>query len=216
MWLKRKNRLYDYVPLVPPIQKSPIDFTHSETEAYFAWFTGHIDERAEYLRNRVARDLQIPVDGLNFSIESLKPVWKWFLDIADYDKRLARKFHSADAFTLVKSPLSVNSLCAIRDIGMYVGKMFTTRYPCLSWTVKTKPKNYISVNEPLLVGFVDDDPSYPKPFYPDFEPCGVVYTLALGLFDQTAREDDLYDVCMKFSGWIPKISDELQRGVAFE
>ena len=203
MWLKRKNRLHDYVPLVPPVQKAPIDFTQAETEAYFAWFMAHIDERAEYLRNRVARDLQIPIDELDFSIESLKPVWKWFLDVADFNRHLARKFRSADAFTPVNSPLSVNSLCVIRDIGMYVGKTFTTQYPCLSWTVKTKPKNYISVNEPLLVGFVDADPSYPKPFYPDFEPLGAVYTLALGLFDQTARANDLYDLCVKFSGWVP-------------
>ena len=203
MCLKRKDRLRDYVPLVLPIPKNAIDFTHFETEAYFAWFMEHIDERAEYLRNRVARDLQISVDELDFSIDSLKPVWKWFLDIADYDQRLARKFRSADAFTPVKCPLSESSLCVIRDIGMYVGKTLTTRYPGLSWTVKTKPKNYISVNEPLLVGFVDADPSYPKPFYPDFEPLGAVYTLALGLFDQTARANDLYDLCVKFSGWVP-------------
>lgn len=189
--MRINKKLYDYVPLIPTIHKQPIDFTKKETKEYYEWFMIHIDERSDYLRNRVARDLHVPLELLNYSFYSLKLIWRWFLSVADLDQTSGLG-------------LSVFSYYVVRDIGMYVGKVFTKNYSIITWTVKTKPKNYISVNEPLLMGFIDDNPSYPKPFHPDFEPIGCVYSCALNMIDKTCHEDDLYNMCMKFCSWIPK------------
>lgn len=218
--MRKNKKLYDYTPLIPPISKLPINFTKTETQEYYKWFMAHIDERSDYLRERIAQDMCISLDLLDFSLESLKLVWKWFLDVADLDKKSIfepqkrSKENKSNSFIhdFLSSDndlhLSVFSYYVVRDIGMYVGKMFTSCYSNISWSVKTKPKNYISVNEPLLVGFIDDNLDYPKPFYPDFEPIGCVYTCALNLIDNTSQENDLYNLCAKFCSMIPQNGDE--------
>ena len=87
---------------------------------------------------------------------------------------------------------------------MYIAKVFCVNYPVLKWTIKSRPKNYVSVNEPLPVGFVDDQPDYPKPFHPDLEPISLVRRCALNIFDGTQHEDDLYQWCLHYVKWIPK------------
>ena len=170
-----------YIPLISPIQKPFVDFTKKEAQEYFVWFLDNIDDRCNYLISKVSDGLKIPIDRIDYSVESLKIIWKWFLGIAEISKKshvlldkaqplknysFLRDFLNKDAFEL-----SVFTQYVIRDIGMYLGKVLKTNYPILEWTFKTKPKNYVSVNEPLLIGFVDDNPSYPKPFYPEFILC---------------------------------------------
>ena len=215
--MRYTSKMENYIPLVPPIDKPYIELTKAEAKEYFEWFISHIDERADYLRMKVAEDFNIPIDELNFSVASLKTIWKWFLGIAEIKKTHRYNWNQPiGSFSVKVKPfikyvmcepqkeLSVFSYFVLRDIGMYVGKVFKSNYPILEWTFKTKPKNYISVNEPLLVGFVDDNPLYPKPFYPDLEPISFVEGCALNLLDRTHHEDDLYELCLRWIEWIPR------------
>lgn len=205
-----------YIPLIPPIDKPYTELTKIEAKMYFEWYMSHIDERTEYLRTIVAEDLSISIDKLDFSVLSLKLIWKWFLSVVEVRKVSFKELtHGLWPFSdkiaidhqhLFHEPqirLGTFSYFVLRDIGMYVGKMFVINYPALQWTFKTKPKNYISVNEPLLVGFIDDNPIYPKPFYPDLEPISFAEGCALNVIDHTQHEDDLYNLCMKWIAWIP-------------
>lgn len=210
------KKMENYVPLVPPIVKNYIDFSDAEAKEYFEWFLSHIDERSDYLRSKVADDLSISIDELNYSIDSLKIVWNWFLGIAEVKKCSQNIFsHSfglfSDKYNVTtnmindgQSELTVFTYYVLRDIGMYIGKVFKINFPILEWSYKTKPKNYISVNEPLLIGFVDNNPTYPKPFYPDLEPISFVESCALNLLDKSHHPDDLYNQCLKWIKWIPK------------
>lgn len=215
--MKLSKKAKNYVPLIPPIQKSFVDFTKDEAQEYFKWFLDHIDERCDYLILKISGEMNFSNEKIDYSVESLKTVWKWFLMNAEIIKRHNKirnsffneqKKHTDTFINAVLDEgdceLSVFTHYMIRDIGMYLGKVLKSNYPILEWTFKTKPKNYISVNEPLLIGFVDDNPSYPKPFYPDLEPIAFVRGCAINLLDGSYHEDDLFNVCMKWIKWIPQ------------
>lgn len=78
----------------------------------------------------------------------------------------------------------------------------------MKWTVKRTPKSYVHVNEPVLIGFIDDNEEYPEPFYPDLEPISFVRLRAMKVLRcQQPHEDDLYKECMKWVQWIPKLCE---------
>lgn len=81
----------NYIPLIPPINKPYTELTKIEAKIYFEWYMSHIDERTEYLRTKVAEDLSISIDKLDFSVLSLKLVWRWFLNVAEIRKASFRE-----------------------------------------------------------------------------------------------------------------------------
>ena len=104
---------------------------------------------------------------------------------------------------MARVELSIRTEYILRDIGMYIGKMFISNYESLKWTIRYKPKSYIYVNVPIIVGFVDDKPEYPKPFHPDLEPIDLARTPAMKIFDGTQKENDLYERCREWMSIIP-------------
>jgi hypothetical protein len=213
--MRLTKNMRNYLPLAIPLNKPIDNLTEQEAKAYFEWFLAHIDERAEYLSVKVSSGLGIPREALDYSFESLKLVWRWFLSVAEITKtprkylkelKNSLKGHPRSFINhmieVSKEELSIFSSYVLRDIGMYVGKTFALNYPKLEWTYITKPKNLISVNRPVLIGFIDDNPSYPKPFHPDFDPIAVAERCAANLFDKTHTEDDLYTWCKKWEQWV--------------
>ena len=211
------DKQINYKPLVIPLTKSFVNLSKQESQEYFDWFISHIDQRSDYLRLQISKDLDVSIETLNFSLDSLVPIWRWFLQIAeiaktspkdlkDLEESLARQPQSfiRQIVEQSKDKLSVFTEYVLRDIGMYLAKMFITNYPILQWTIKRTPKTYVHVNVPLIVGFVDNNPSYPKPFHPDLEPIDLARTPAMNLFSETQQDDDLYNVCNRWIQWIPK------------
>lgn len=207
----------NYEPLIVPFSKPFIELSKKESQEYFDWFISHIDERSEYLKKKVSDGLGVPIKLLDYSLESLKPIWKWFLQMAETtkqpkvdSKQLEKALEGQPQIVrcMIEDPgevLSVFTEFVLRDIGMYVAKMFTSNYPVLKWTVKRMPKRYVHVNEPLIIGFIDDNENYPKPFHPDLEPIDLARTPAMKLIRNVQpHDDDLYNECKKWVGWIPK------------
>jgi len=214
--MKLSENMKNYIPLPIPLNKPFSELSKKEADEYYNWFLTHIDERTDYLREKVSTSLNISIVCLDFSLESLKLIWKWFLQVAEISKvpksvlKEIKKSLRGQPQSLVdhmveqqKEGLSVFTEYVLRDIGMYLAKMFIANYPCLYWTVINNPKSYISVNEPIIMGFIDDDPSYPKPFRPDLEPISLARNPAMNLFDNTQQENDLYDWALKWIQWIP-------------
>ena len=211
-----------YLPLIPPIHKAPICFTDAETEEYWNWYMENLDARCEYLRSLIAEDAGIGLEALDYSLDSLLPVWAWFLSRAKVIRKklprpyeryveISRETGGKPVKRVVKydDSFDVKTEMMICDIGMYVGKMFIQSYPGkIRWALVNKPRNYIHVNEPLLKGFVQthrlaDGEKLDSPFYPDFEPIHMVGVQAAGIFEGKANEDDLYRICRLWAGWIP-------------
>ena len=206
------QRKKNYMPLIPPIAKAAFDFSEEEAKEYFTWFVAHIDERAEYVAGKAARGLNIPIEKMDYGMASMKLLWQWFLRIAETEKRKnVRKFPFSEnrkqafaesIYQNAGSGLSVFTEYVLRDIGMYVGKSFTSRHQMIQWGYKTKPKRYAFVNTPLLMGFVDG--SYTPPFHAEYDPIQLVRGLAMRMIEHRESPEDLFDFLMRWENMIPK------------
>lgn len=214
--MKFPDIMKDYEPLIIPLKKPIEELTKKEAQEYFVWFTSNIDSRVAYLTEKVSLDSGVSSEQLQFTEESLIIIWRWFLQkakISRTPRRIIREMKQSmhgspkswisHVVNQNKEELSIFTQYLIRDIGMYLGKMFVQNHSIIKWSYKTSPKNYISVNEPLLIGFIDDNPDYPRPFYPDFEPIGAVECVALNLFDGNENENDLLYLYQSMLPFIP-------------
>lgn len=213
--MKLSKNQKNYEPLIIPINKAFHELTKGEAQEYFDWYLNHIDARSEYLRSKVANGLDIPIETLDFSFESLKLVWKWFLQVAEISmtpKSLLKKIEKSlsgqpqsyinHMLEQSKEELSVFTEYVLRDIGMYLGEVFEGNYPQLKWTYKISPQSDVHVNQPIIIWFIDE--TYTKPFYPELEPIDLARTPAMNLFDNTQRENDLFEWSKKWEQWIPR------------
>lgn len=208
-----------YIPLLIPINKPFEKLSKTEAKTYFDWFISHVDERSEYIRQKVSEGLNMPIGALDFSIESLIFIWRWFLKIAelkrtpkavlkDIRKELKANGEPKEIIEdIVREhsvELSVFSRYVIRDIGMYVGKMFVTNFQTLRWDYHTDTKKDSFANMPQIFGFVNLN--YNPPFEEQFEPILRIEMEASNLFDNSQNENDLYNMCMRWVQSIPKVS----------
>lgn len=214
--------LIDYIPFIPPIelQKSNYEFTKKEARQYYEWFLSNVDERATYLRDFISEKQNIERSKLDFSPDSLVHVWKWFLSVASVEIISEEEVTEVkQAYAGVPQPifdelvrerslrLSATTEYVLRDIGMYISKMFIDNYSMLTWNLKLKPKSDVHANLPVIVGFVDDNPSYEKPYRPELEPVDLARTPALKLIRnpfEVPRNNDLLKWCNMWLEWIPK------------
>lgn len=207
----------EYRPLIIPIDKPFEELNKAEAKMYFDWFISHVDERSEYIRQKVSGGLDMPIELLDYSLESLIFIWRWFLKIVELQKtpktvlnEIRRELKAngepkefiEDMVREHSVELSIFSRYVIRDIGMYVGKMFVTNFQTLRWDYHTDTKKDSFANIPQIFGFVDT--SYTPPFEEQFEPIHYSEMQASNLFDNSQDENDLYNICMRWVQWVPK------------
>ena len=84
--MKISNAQKNYIPLLIPIDKPFIKLTPEEAKEYFDWFIMHVDERSEYLKQKVAENLRLDTNKIDFSLDSLIYIWRWFLSVAELNK----------------------------------------------------------------------------------------------------------------------------------
>lgn len=213
--MKISENQKNYIPLIIPIDKPFEELSQEEAKAYFDWFINHVDERSEYIKQKVSKNLNIPIDILNFSMESLIYIWRWFLKIVEINKtpksvlkEIRRELKAnGESDEFIEDMVSANSIelsifshYVIRDIGMYVGKMFVTNFPTLRWDYHTDTKQDSFANIPQIFGFVDT--TYTPPFEMQFDPIHFTEMQASNLFDHTQDENDLYNICKLWTQWI--------------
>lgn len=172
MFWRRKKLKYDI--LIPPLQKPFSEFNAQEAKDFFQWHMSQIPSRIAYLSQYSGVDF-------DFSVSSLKKLWKWFLYNAEIEKK--PKAQLMDTYKRIVAydvnlaahvvetdtqQLSLETEYIIRDIAMYVGEMFTHNHPSIAWTYYTDTNIDSFANMPVLRGFVDND--FTPPFYATFEP----------------------------------------------
>lgn len=218
--MKMSDNQKNYEPLVISIDKPFEQLNKDEAKEYFDWFISHVDERSEYIRQKTSNELQMPINELDFSMESLVPIWRWFLRIVELSKtpkdvlkKIKKELKAngeppefiEDMICEHSIELSVFSRYVLRDIGMYVGKMFVTNFSTLRWDYHTNTKQDSFANMPQIFGFIDN--AYTPPFEPQFEPIHFAEMQASNLFDNTQNENDLFNICKRWAQWIPKETD---------
>ena len=219
--MKISENQKNYIPLIIPIDKPFEQLNKTEAKLYFDWFISHVDERSEYIRERVSKGLNIPIESLDYSMESLILIWRWFLKIVELKKtpktvlnEIRRELKAngepkefiKDMIREHSVELSVFSRYVIRDIGMYVGKIFVTKFDTLRWDYHTDIKKDSFANMPQIFGFVNTN--YDPPFEEQFEPIHYTEMQASNLLDHSQNENDLYNMCMHWVQWVPKCKEK--------
>jgi hypothetical protein len=205
-WERFSNDI-EYKLLVSPFGLNHSSLTPKQAREHFEWFISKIPERVEYLTNRCAKDLNITVGELNLSPCSLTLIWKWFLMTARTEKtpenaiiEMENNFgHLGESF-INREQFTVATQFILRDIGMYLGEVFTKNCTGITWNYYTAPKRDIFVNQPQLFGFIDA--SCIPPFKLTFQPIHMVEVQATNVFDKTQQESDLHDLFTKWSKFV--------------
>ena len=198
-----------YDLLVSPFGYDYYHMTAKQAAGNFEWFLSVIPQRMEYLKNRCALDLRIPVEKLDFSAASLIPIWRWFLKTARIEKtpkeELIKMEEGAKIFGesfINLEQFTVATQFIMKDIGMYIGQSYVLNYPKLHWHYYTKPKNEINAKQPIIAGF------YFKDQYTEGDaivnPMNFVDGAAANIYDKTQKETDIYDFYMQWVQWIPQ------------
>lgn len=201
---------YDF--LIPPYGFDFRAMTPAQAKNNFAWFLEHIPERTQYLCTRCAKDLKIDEKQLNFSAESLIPVWRWFLKFARLEEtpledvvkmEKAAKIYGESFIN--RTQFTIATQYMLRDVGMYLGQCFIRNYAALQWTYYTKPKSDVYVNQPIIRGF---QMTYQgKRGELSFAPLHMAKVQAAKIFGQTQSDQDLLGVFEYWRNYIP-VDDE--------
>lgn len=135
------------------------NMTKKQAEQYFNWYVSIIDERIAYLQNFIKED-----GGgflLDYTPESLKTLWEWFepkmyleeMPQEWYEEQLAKQPAWAREF-IKKEDLSQETKKIIFDVATYLGETMRKNHKdVLRWDYVKKPKNDVSFNRPVLIGF---------------------------------------------------------------
>lgn len=194
-WVKKELK---YEILIPPISKPFDQLSKKEAQQFFDWYTAAMNDRIAYLKRASGLEL-------DYSPDSLIPLWKWFLKNAEIEitpearlQELERQLRSANS-PFVKEvladhakQLSLETEYMLQDIARYFGEVYVKNYPFIQWGFYSAPKNELNVNQPVLMGF-------PNRIFPEkkgvpLPPLHVVRVCALRLLSNKASKMDLYDL----------------------
>ena len=206
MYWRRKK--VDYDILIPPLNKPFSLLSLDEAEAFFKWHQDNISKRINYLAQKSG-------GILDYSFESLVPLWAWFLNhaqvepVTDTIKEEIRKHlhnqstqHIEYVISEEDTQFTLQTIFIIRDISMYVGEIFVKYSKKIKWSFHTNPEQDSFANMPLLTGFEDAD--FSPPFHMQFEPTHMIEVVAANLFDGTQKPKDLYNLCIQWCNYIPE------------
>ena len=158
----KKEKLH-YEVLIPPIIKPFELLNGAEAKEYFNWYIEHIPERVNYLQTYSKVEL-------DYSMNSLIEIWKWFLKNASIEKTPQKRMKSLME-ELKNSPreiakgiieenkrqFSLETEYIIRDIAMYFGEVCVKNHNSIYWGYHTDIKKDSFANKPILMGFEDRD-----------------------------------------------------------
>lgn len=206
-WIRKA---VDYDCLIPPYGSDCQDLTVAQARENFEWFIQHIPARMEYFRARCASDLRVSHHVLDYSADSLIPIWRWFLDVArmvatpkDELKRMKEGAKIFGDSYVNEKVFSTPTVFMMRDIGMYLGEVYVRNYSPLYWTYYTTPKHEVSVKKPVIAGFwawVEGYRSAPA----CVDPIGMVEGAASEFYRNAQQESDLYDLFVQWIKYIPR------------
>lgn len=191
----------DYNLMVSPIEHNGFrSLTKAQAKQYFEWYVEQISPRI----NQLCQYMQ-STNGTAFSCdytpESLIDLWEWFesqirvveKSADEYEAELKR-FPSWMHDSISKETMSIKTLALITDISFYFAQTFITQNPSVYWSYFTKPKNEVSVNMPVLMGFQSNM---------KLDPRRIVHVCALKSC-RTCDKKRLFDIYQTWLGYIAK------------
>lgn len=143
----------EYNYMVSPFGFDSFDnINKKQAQEYFQWYISQSEIRIGLLRTFINENHLEPINFDN-SPDSLVHLWKWFEDDILFSEQGLVSEWGNDCCN-AEFPNEV--LKIIVDISFYFAEVFLNNNPSITWGYFTKPKNRMSVNKPVLVGFKAD------------------------------------------------------------
>ena len=157
-----------YELMIPPFEYDNFeDFNKNQTEEYFQWYVNQINHRMEVLNNWLIYEGE--AIELDYSPESLIPLWGWYEKHIILENKTEGELEQERAKypewmrdEISTTKISIETLKFAADIAIYFAEtIIKNNLGKVYWGYFTKPKNRMSVNQPVILGFkanVDLDP----------------------------------------------------------
>ena len=118
------------------------------------------DERIEVLKNYIEEEGNENIK-FDYTPESLIPLWDWYVEHIVMVKKSEEEIEEErsqypDYVRIREEKISYDTLQIFYDISCYFGEVIIRNSEGKAyWGYKTKPKNMVSVKEPVILGFLD-------------------------------------------------------------
>ncbi|AIF51853.1 hypothetical protein [Pelosinus sp. UFO1] len=149
-----------YSLLDPPNLKHYDDMTKTEAKKHLEWYLSQIPERLELLSNAFEFTGGRKKEKLDYSVESLRILWEWFIPQVITEPKTAAELEKEAKILPGGKPrnlerLSIGTLAIAMDIAIYLAEVFIRTCKNVNWGLaKSRSKNYINYNRPVLLGFM--------------------------------------------------------------
>lgn len=157
-----------YELMIPPFKHNGFrELNKKQAEEYFQWYVGQISVRMEMLNNYLKEEGE--KINLDYSPGSLIPLWEWYetkivieeKTPEDYQRELDR-YPEWMREWVSNTEISIETHMFGKDIAIYFAEVIRKNSADkIYWSYYSKPKNRMSVNRPVLLGFraeMDLDP----------------------------------------------------------
>lgn len=167
----------------------------AQAREHFDFFIELIPQRMHVLRARCADELNIEVGVLDYSAESLLPMWQWALRSVCLENASAE---IPECNTGI-GRFTAATQCMLCDVGTYLGECFVRSSSALEWCHCTRPGDTFCVNQPVIRGF-----QMPRPGALFCMPLHITNILADKLVVHRESPQDLFDM---FRAWYKYVPD---------
>lgn len=153
----------EYEMMIPPFEHGEfIKMKKKEAQEYFDWFTSQVSNRIDILRKVLVKEGLN--DILDFSAESLVPLWEWYekkiIFIEKETEELLDEITKQPNWMkseILTTKVSPETLKYALDISIYFAEIIRRDSKGkIDWGYFSSPSKRISVNEPTLLGFKSD------------------------------------------------------------
>lgn len=192
------------------------EITDAEAKRYFQELMESIPFALRWLKAYISESSDVKADQLDYSSESLKLVWKWYIQRVNVmpceteytssfacDKSISPQISESLQQVLLhfapKKKLTGESRETLVAISLYYAQTLIHSHNCLRWEIR-KEKDYLH-NRPVIAGFVD---MYNARFRPVYDPYQVCAGLAAHIVTGIHSADDLYNHYSRVSADIPE------------
>lgn len=133
-----------------------------EADHFFKWFLENRKNRIQVLVDHYESTGGGSPKDLDLTTESLNLLWNWFVprivQVKKTSEELAEENEQLPWWIKTESSeneykLSRETEIMIMDIGLYFGEVLIQQFVQLKWGIIYKPRNFVDVNRPIIVGF---------------------------------------------------------------
>lgn len=138
---------YEY--MIPPFRHTGFcNLSSSQVEQYFQWYIAQSAYRIDLLNKYIqSTNFSLIMD---YSPESLIGLWEWYEEHVLLNDEINDKTISIDNGAKLFSNVVLKIAL---DVSFYFSETIIKNNPTISWGYFTRPKNAMSVNKPVLLGF---------------------------------------------------------------